>query len=374
LSQTILHIIDNDSVGGAQAILYNYLNEKKDNPKVCLFILNKNDAGYFNPLIKKINILTGLNSKIINLLLLPFHLIRLFKLIYKLNIKIINVHLPGTTILFTPFFLTLKLFKIKIYVSIYSNKSQLNYYLFKFYINCANLYCNAFLVLIYGQDELKNYSKKKIFFIPYWTEIPKNINQFSKIKFMYSNIELKKGILLLSIWRVSSDKLMDKYYEIINQLEMKINFSFKYLFIGSGDLFENTLKMKKENYWENTFFTGHQKECYSLYNNCDYYISIHFKEHISITTYNAMRIGKIVISLDSEGTQDKKIKFLNKLNDSYGLIISCNDSSSVLKTIKQLTDNPNLKNRLLKYLNTSFQKNGNLKEEFINNYEKIIRQ
>jgi glycosyltransferase involved in cell wall biosynthesis len=373
MHEKILHIIDNDSRGGAQKILYDLLKESDIiNTKQILFVINSSEFKVFDELTINKNIQIYKWSKFGNLSIIltyPFLLTYLFFLSIKYNVKTFNVHLPNTTIILTPLFIMFKLFKKKIVVTIYSSKIQVSSFFYFFYIKFSSLYATSFISVLHDNREISQYTNK-FHILPFWTNKPSNYNQYDLITNILKNNST--DCKLLSVARTSKDKLIDEYFDIFKILK-KEQVKFEYVFVGYGELLDECRLTISKNNWNNIHFVGYLKDCESIYLNTDFFITTNLGKHISVTATNALRFGKLVISLN-KSTQNKSIEFLNNIPGVNGFIISCKNNLSVVKAISKLNKNSRLKNYIEKRLKIINETEDANKSYFINRYYEILNQ
>jgi glycosyltransferase involved in cell wall biosynthesis len=151
--------------------------------------------------------------------------------------------------------------------------------------------------------------------------------------------EKERSIVCLSLGRIEWLKGFQLFIKIIPEL-LKLNLNIKYFIAGRDNSYKKTLEqlIEKENLQNHVFFLGQLefKEKMNALQNCDLVIVPSLVENFPIVPLEAMAMGKVIIANNSGGTGEL-------INGNNGILTEILNQSVVVKEIKEVTKNENLK-------------------------------
>ncbi|TAE00431.1 MAG: glycosyltransferase family 1 protein [Bacteroidetes bacterium] len=329
----ILHIIDSLGLGGAQTVLKGIFEAQKDNKDIFLFALRK-----FEPhiVIDHPNVFIYENNARFSFA--PLFVLR--KFIKQEKIEIIHCHLFRSQV----FGWLLKLFsfsKIKLifheHGQIYGHEVALPLedLIFRKFLYIAKFTVDSFIA-VSKSCEQKLVSRANI---PLSKIIV--LNNFVDLRRFDSVKRNKTKIFTISyVGRLSKVKGCEF---LIRALPF-LNFPYKVLIAGSGELFEKLESLAKDlNVYQNIEFLGFVKETEKIYENSDIYVMPSLSEASPMSFCEAQAYGIPVLGSDVASINE----FI--VHQKNGFLFKVKDSKLLAEQITHLYNNPKDVEKMFQY-------------------------
>ena len=153
-------------------------------------------------------------------------------------------------------------------------------------------------------------------------------------------------IIILSVGRLSYQKGYDVAIKAIKNLVQE-DYNVRYYIVGEGEQKNNLAKLISSlGLIDYVKLIGYAKNPYPYMKHCDVYLQPSRFEGFCLTLGEAKVFNKPIITTDFIGANEQLS------NEETGLIIKC-DEFEITKSIKQIIDDVNLKNYLVKNLESS---------------------
>ena len=194
---------------------------------------------------------------------------------------------------------------------------------------CYNKYTKSVFVSEGVRDyfvKLMNYRKPVQ--VLYNTNETQQIIDLSKEKCDYTFKEDEVNICLVG--KISRDKGCDRILRIQKKL-LEENFKTHIYFLGTGPEEDFVTQFAKENNCEDSIsLLGYQTNPYKYVRNCDFFVCASLAEGFSTATTEALIVGTPVVTVNVSG-----MKEMLGANNEYG-IITDNDENSLFEGIKKM--------------------------------------
>ncbi len=351
----VVNIIEEGRLGGPQsrvAMIASALNQKidttiilpKKNSKKFQLRCNLLGAKYFQfPL-------TTLKRSWIDIIkyiiFFPFEVFKLSSFLKKKNFDI--VHVSGGSWQFKGV-LAAKLAGIKIIWELNDTYAPpIIRVLFFFLSKLADAF-------IYGSERTKKYYKKFISNkqLCFLIQSPVNVNYFNPNmkylpdKFMKKNF-IKKKIVIGTVANINPTK---DFITFIKTAEKLSHYKDRIIFIVIGTIFksqkkyyDNLIKLLKTSGIKNVHFLNSRKDVRPLLNTIDIYFCSSKNESSPLSLWEAMSMGKAIVSTD---VGDVK-KFI--IDGTNGFLANVGDEKNLANKISKLIEQPHLRNNFGKHV------------------------
>ncbi len=357
MKKTILYIITQSELGGAQRYVFDLANNLKDEFKILVAFGEQGEEGELAKNLKKINV----NYYVVPHLMRKISLIsdiaaffNLLKLINKIKPDIVHLNSSKVSILGSLAAFLVKKIKKKNLLIIYTAHGWVFNEPLSFIKKVFYEYIEKFTA--YFKDKIICVSK-----FDYQIALEKNIAPQDKLVIIHNGIPklsfysrekarlelanlIKKNIdnklVIGSIGNLYPNKGFEYLIKAAKKI-VKYNPDVIFVIIGNGirrEFLENIIA--KNGLLGNVFLIGRIKNAWKLLKGFDIYVCSSLKEGLSYTILEAMQAARPIVATDAGGNIE-----LIKDNVS-GLLVKARDPNSLSEKIKTFINNPTLRQKL----------------------------
>jgi glycosyltransferase involved in cell wall biosynthesis len=183
---------------------------------------------------------------------------------------------------------------------------------------------------------------KTLTIIPNPVPALKNVNSTEVKDFRKSQLPGSKGILLVSVGRLTPEKGYPDMFQALKMVSMQTKKDFKLLIVGGGSLLEQLQNTVKDLQMENTVcFLGQRDDVSKILKASDIFLSTSLFEGQSIAVLEAMAAGLAIIVTDV----GDNTRVISKDN---GIVVPAGHPEMIAKEILKLINDEQERNRLAK--------------------------